>query len=482
MANFVAPFSKKRHPLYMKIIPIILSGGSGTRLWPLSRTQFPKQFVELLDKPLQTLTIERLQKYGKGLLITSQKLKDMTERDIIQNNLQIEKVIYEPMGRNTAAAVALGCRFLELSGRTQEVVGVFPSDSLILKEQEFETALKAAAASAAEGYIVTLGIKPRNPETGFGYIQVKERALNTQKATEVTQFHEKPTLEKAQAFVADGHYFWNAGIFIFQISKMIDLFKKHEPQMWDVIAGLKLDLSNLDEIYAQIKSISIDYAIIEKLSSNELRCVTCDIGWSDVGSWDALVEVTEAYSYDGKNLKKRPVQISSKGNAVFSRQKKKYGIVGCDDLIVVDTADALLICKKGHSQQVKDLVETLKVEDAKIVNEHVFENRPWGRFEILKDEDYYKSKILRVDPGQKISYQSHTKRSEHWVIVKGEAVVVLDDKEHVLKQGDYIFIPRFSKHRILNHTQSVVELIEVQVGSYFGEDDIIRYQDDYGRK
>ncbi|MBC7419440.1 MAG: mannose-1-phosphate guanylyltransferase/mannose-6-phosphate isomerase [Bdellovibrio sp.] len=466
----------------MKIIPIILSGGSGTRLWPLSRTQFPKQFVELLDKPLQTLTIERLQKYGSGLLITSQKLKDMTERDIIQNQLKIEKVIYEPLSKNTAAAVALGCRYLELTGRTQEVVGVFPSDSLILKENEFATALKAAVSSAAEGYIVTLGIKPRSPETGFGYIQVKERALNTQKATEVTQFHEKPTLEKALGFLADGHYFWNAGIFVFQAAKMIDLFKKHEPQMWDVISGLKEDFSNLEEIYAHIKSISIDYAIIEKLSSDELRCVTCDIGWSDVGSWDALVEVTEAYSYDDKNLKKRPVQITAKANTVFSRQKKKYGLVGCDDLIVVDTADALLICKKGYSQKVKDLVETLKVEDSKIVNEHVFENRPWGHFEILKDEDHYKSKIMRVDPGQKISYQSHAKRSEHWVIVKGEAVVVLDDQEHVVKQGEHIFIPRLSKHRILNRTGSIVEFIEVQVGSYFGEDDIVRYQDDYGRK
>ncbi len=466
----------------MKFIPIILSGGSGTRLWPLSRTQFPKQFCELLDKPLQTLTIERLQKFGAGLLITSQKLKDMTERDIIQNQLKIEKVIYEPLGKNTAAAVALGCRFLELTGRTNEVVGVFPSDSLILKQSEFESALKAAVTSAEEGYIVTLGIQPRSPETGFGYIQVQERALNTLKATEVTQFHEKPTLEKAQAFVNDGHYFWNAGIFIFQASKMIDLFKKHEPEMWDLMAELKSDLSNLTQIYSHIKSISIDYAIIEKLTSAELRCVTCDIGWSDVGSWDALVEVTEAYSYDDKNLKKRPVQITAKGNAVFSKQKKKYSLIGCDDLIVVDTADALLVCKKGASQQVKDLVETLKVEDAKIVSEHVFENRPWGRFEVLRDEDYFKSKIIRVDPGQKISYQSHSKRAEHWVIIKGEAIVVLDDKEHEVKQGEHIFIPRQSKHRILNRTDQIVEFIEVQVGSYFGEDDIIRYQDDYGRK
>ena len=465
----------------MKLIPVILSGGSGTRLWPLSRTSFPKQFVELLDKPLQTLTVERLQKYGTGLLITSEKLKDMTERDIIQNKLKIEKVLYEPSSRNTAAAVALSCKYFEMTNRSEEVVGVFPSDSLIQDNAAFEKALGAAVQSAEQGFVVTLGIKPRGPETGFGYIQVQERALNTGKATEVLRFHEKPTSEKAQSFVADGHYFWNAGIFVFKVSKMIEHFKTHEPEMWKKISELTPDLSQLKTIYPEIKNISVDYAILEKLTSGELRCVPCDIGWSDVGSWDALVEVTEGYSYDAKSLKQRPVQIASKGNTVFSREKKKYGIVGSDDLIVVDTADALLICRKGESQKIKDLVEALKTEDQKIVSEHVFENRPWGRFEVLKDETYYKSKVIRVEPGQKISYQSHSKRAEHWVIVKGEALVILDDKEIIVKQGEHIYIPRNSKHRIMNRTESLVEFIEVQVGSYFGEDDIVRYQDDYGR-
>ncbi len=465
----------------MKLIPVILSGGSGTRLWPLSRTSFPKQFCELLDKPLQTLTIERLQKFGRGLLITSEKLKDMTERDIIQNKLQIEKVLYEPAGRNTAAAVALSCKYFEMTGRLEEVVGVFPSDSLIQNNGAFEKALGAAVKSADMGFVATLGIKPRGPETGFGYIQVKERALNTEKATEVLRFHEKPTAEKAQSFVADGHYFWNAGIFVFKVSVMIAHFKTFEPEIWNQISKLTPDLSGLQSIYPDIKNISVDYAILEKLSSEQLRCVPCDIGWSDVGSWDALVEVTEGYSYDAKSLKQRPVQISSKGNTVFSREKKKYGIVGSDDLIIVDTADALLVCHKGDSQKIKELVDALKKEDQKIVSEHVFENRPWGRFEVLKDETYYKSKVIRVEPGQKISYQSHAKRAEHWVIVKGEALVILDDKEIIVKQGEHIYIPQNSKHRVMNRTSSVIEFIEVQVGSYFGEDDIKRFQDDYGR-
>ncbi|MGZ3690845.1 MAG: mannose-1-phosphate guanylyltransferase/mannose-6-phosphate isomerase [Pseudobdellovibrio sp.] len=466
----------------MKIIPVIMSGGSGTRLWPMSRVKYPKQFTELLDKPLQTLAVERLQKFGQCLIVTTEKLKDLTEKDILQNQLKVEKVIYEPFGKNTAAAVALVSKYAQLTGRTHEVMGVFPADSLILKRPEFEMALAAAIESAQKGFVVTLGIKPRGPETGLGYIQVKERALDTQRATEVLKFHEKPTLEKAQQFVADGHYFWNAGIFIFTAGMMIDLFKKHEPEIWNLIDQLYPDLSNLTEIYEKLKNISIDYAIIEKLTQDQLRCVPCDIGWSDVGSWDALVEVTEGQAFEKNSLKKMPVQISAKGNSVFSKQNKKYSFIGCDELIVVDTADALLVCKKNESQKVKELVDTLKTTDEKIITEHVFENRPWGRFEVLRDEPYYKSKIIRVEPGQKLSYQSHEKRAEHWVIVKGEAVVTLNDKEHVLRQGENIFIPQQAKHRVYNRSQGVLEFIEVQVGTYFGEDDIKRYQDDYGRK
>ena len=466
----------------MKFIPIIMSGGSGTRLWPISREKYPKQFCELLEKPLQTMTIERLQKFGAGLLVTAERLKDLTEKDIIQNHLKIEKVLYEPTGKNTAAAVAFACKYLELSGRANEIAGVFSSDALIMKTQELDSALKAAVNAAQENFVVMLGIKPRTPEVGFGYIQVKERALNTQKATEVLKFHEKPTLDKAKDFLKDGHYFWNAGIFVFKVSRMIELFKVHEPELWARFSNLYADLSNLNEIYSELKNISLDYAIIEKLTTAELRCVTCDIGWSDVGSWDAVVEVTEGTAFTKDTIKKQPVQISAKANSVFSKQNKKYGIIGCDDLIVVDTADALMICKKNESQKVKDLVAALKLNDEKITSEHVFENRPWGRFEVLREDNHYKSKIIRVEAGQKISYQSHKQRAEHWVIVKGEAVVTLDDKEHLQKQGSHIFIPQGAKHRIHNRSNSYCEIIEVQTGTYFGEDDITRYQDDYGRR
>lgn len=463
------------------ITPIILSGGSGTRLWPLSRTKLPKQFCELFDKPLQTMTIERLQKYGDGLLVTSERLKDLTEKDIIEHKLKLKKVLYEPEGKNTAPAIALALKYLSLEGKVDQLVGIFPSDSLITNTTRFEKALKTAINAADQDYVVTLGIRPHSAETGFGYIQVKERAVDTDTATEVLKFHEKPNFEQAQKFLQEGCFFWNAGIFIFKVSVMIAHFKKHEPQIWKIIDELKPDLSNLKAVYGQVKSISVDYAIIEKLQAQDLRCVPCDIGWSDVGSWDAMVEVSEALPFTESSLKKQPVQVTAKNNNVFSKLKKKYAFVGCEDLIVVDTADATLICEKGSSQKVKDVVEALKIKDQNLTEDHVFENRPWGMFEVLTEKDYFKSKIIRVEPGQRLSYQSHDRRSEHWIVVKGELTVILDDKEIIVKQGEHIFIPKGTKHRAINYGSVASEFIEVQVGSYFGEDDIVRYQDEYGR-
>lgn len=461
----------------MNLLPVIMSGGSGTRLWPVSRSKFPKQFCELLDKPLHTMTLNRLKKYGPNLVVTNIKFQDLTERDIRTNGFNVEKVLYEPTPRNTAAAIGLVCKYLEFQNKLDQVVGVFSSDNLILDEKSFHEALDVATNAASQGAVVVLGIKPDRPETGFGYIQVQNRQIGTQKATEVLKFHEKPTSSKATEFLNAGTYFWNAGIFIFRAKDMIGHFKKLEPEIWSHLENLKPDLSNLNSVYKDIKSISIDYAILEKLTSPELMCVTCDIGWSDLGSWDSIMEIREGL----QNKDLQNIQVASKNNSVFPIENKSYNFVGVEDLMVIDTPDALLVCKKNESQKVKDVVDRLKITNPDITEEHVFENRPWGKFEILKDQEYYKSKIIRVDAGQKISYQSHAKRSEHWIIVKGEATVVLDDKEIPLKTGQHIFIPQGAKHRIINNSNAAVEFVEVQVGSYFGEDDIVRYQDDYGR-
>lgn len=468
--------------MHMNILPVVMSGGSGTRLWPISRSKFPKQFCELLDQPLHTLTLKRLQTFQPPLIVTSIHFRDLTESDLRVNEFKVEKVIYEPQPKNTAPAIALVCKYLQSLGRTEQVVGVFSSDNLILNETAFYEAVQAAGLAAEKNQIVTLGIKPDKPETGFGYIQVQDRAVGTQKPTAVLKFHEKPSLDLAQTFLNEGTYFWNAGIFIFKVSKMIELFKKFEPEIWSAVEALDSNFSNLKDVYSKMKSISIDYAILEKLTSQELSCVTCDIGWSDLGSWDALADARNSIK---KDQSEQLTEVSAKGNAIVGLHDKVYSMVGVDDLIIVDTADAMLVCKKGESQKVKDIVDKLKLSPQmglkKITEEHVFENRPWGRFEVLKNEEHFKSKIIRVDPNQKISYQSHARRSEHWILVRGSAIVVLDDKEVPLKTGEHIFIPQGAKHRIMNTSSSTVEFIEVQVGSYFGEDDIVRYHDDYGR-
>ncbi|MFZ3231088.1 MAG: mannose-1-phosphate guanylyltransferase/mannose-6-phosphate isomerase [Pseudobdellovibrio sp.] len=464
----------------MKLIPIVLSGGSGTRLWPISRVMYPKQFSQLLEESLQSLTLSRLQRYEPTIIVTSENLINLTEKEIFKNKSIIRKVIYEPEAKNTGPAVAVVCRYLELLGLQDQIAGVFSSDALITDEVSFQHALQAAYLSAQSGQVVTLGIRPDRVETGFGYIQVKKESKLNQ-VTEVLKFHEKPNYQQAEKFISEGNYFWNAGIFIFQISKMIGHFKMHQPEVWAVVSELTGDLKNIKTIYSKLNKISFDYAIIEKLNTSALSCVPCDIGWSDLGSWDVLDQMS---TLDPKKISiaQKPYEIDSTKNSVFSNEKKTYGLVGVDDLIIVDTADALMICKKGESQKVKDLVDIIKIDQIKITEEHVFENRPWGQFEVLNDEKHFKSKIIKVDSGQKISYQSHAQRAEHWVIVQGEATVILNDKEHDLKTGDHIFIPQGAKHRIHNKSAGIVEFIEVQVGSYFGEDDITRYQDDYGRE
>ena len=462
------------------MIPVILSGGSGTRLWPVSRVKFPKQFNDLFEEPLQNLTLKRVGSLGKPMIITSITLRDFTEKKALEAGFPEIDVVYEPFGRNTGPAVAALCRILELRGLANEVAAVFPADHLVDDEVVFHSALDLAEKGARRGKVVTLGLKPKSPETGYGYIQTEKLpfSYNDQLSSfSVVKFHEKPTLETAKQFLADGSFFWNAGIFVFEVQLMIDLFKKYQPQIWAGVAALKPDFSNIKEIYERLPSISLDFAIMEKLSGDELLCVPCDPGWSDVGSWDAVAEV---YENTGRS-KGNPIEVDSKNNFVLPKQGKRYAFVGVDDLIVVDTEDALLISSKGHTQQVKTVVDRLKVEAPKLAIEHVFEERPWGRFEIMRDQKHFKSKIIQVNVGAQISYQSHEKREEHWIIVRGIGEIILDEKVMGVQVGSYMRIPTGAKHRIRNVGTEPLEFIEVQLGTYFGEDDIVRYKDDYKR-
>lgn len=462
------------------MIPVILSGGSGTRLWPVSRSKYPKQFCPLFEDSLQNLTLKRLGRFGKPMIVTSKALRDFTLKKAEEAGFSQIDVIFEPIGKNTAPAIALLCRVLELKKMEQEVVGVFPADHLVQKEEVFSEAIELGIACAFENKVVTLGLKPTEPATGYGYIQVEKQPFNFKKqmnSYRVRKFHEKPNLEIAKEFLKDGSYFWNAGIFIFKVSKMIELFVKFQPQIWDSLKELKADFSNIQTVYEKMPSISIDYAIMENLSESELLCVPCDPHWSDVGSWDA---VSDVYHRNGQHPAKL-TEVDSKNNFVLPYKNKHYAFVGVENLIVVDTDDALMISEKGASQDVKIVVDRLKKNNPQLIEQHTFEERPWGRFEILRDEVHFKSKVIRVDAGQQLSLQSHTRREEHWVVVKGTGEVVVNEEVIPVAAGSYVKIPLGAKHRMRNNSKESLEFIEVQLGSYFGEDDITRYQDDYNR-
>lgn len=457
------------------MIPVILSGGSGTRLWPVSRQQMPKQFCEIFEKPLQTLTLQRSLRLGTPWIVTSKALQTLTELNLKNNKAEGVRTVYEPIGKNTAPAIAVLCQLLLAQGKGDDVVAIFPSDHLITKETAFLEVVKFAETVAKENKVVTLGITPSYPETGYGYIQTKAVSAKDNgslKAYAVVKFHEKPSLDKAKEFLSQGSFSWNAGIFVFKVAHMVSLFEKHQPEMWSLVSTLKADASNLEEIYSKVVSISIDYAIMEKLGGDELTCIPAEFGWSDVGSWDAVASLQ-----DGHDI----LNVKGQDNFVFGDGKKHYSMIGMEDVIVIDTADAMLLVKKGMSQDVRHVVEALTQQKSKLVKEHVFEYRPWGYFEILKDTEFFKSKVIRVNPHAQLSYQSHAKREEHWTITRGAGEVVLNDQVIAVKAGMHIHIPLGAKHRMRNNTDEMLEFVEVQLGTYFGEDDIVRYQDDYKR-
>lgn len=464
------------------MIPVIISGGSGSRLWPVSRASYPKQFCEFYDQSFLATTAERLVPLGEPMVVTVQSMKAMTEKTFRQMNLKTESILAEPMGKNTAPALAWLCHVLDQQGHSDQIVGVFAADHLILDPKGFREACRLAEKAAANNVIVTLGIQPTYPATGYGYIEVTDQAIETSKdfkAFAVKGFREKPNIAKAEEFLKTGKHFWNAGIFFFRVSHLIKCFELHLPELWAKIRMIKEDGSNLAYQYALLEAVSFDQGIMEKVK--EQVCIPCDVGWSDVGSWDEIARLEEEVSELKSGTHAQVFTEDAHHNYVFSFQNRVVGLVGVDNLIVVETPDATLIAKKGQTQKVKDIVDQVRKAGLPEATEHLFENRPWGRYEILADKNQYKAKTITVDPGQQLSYQSHAKREEHWVVISGVAEVVLDEKVHSLKGGEHIFIPKGAKHRMRNPGKEPLVFVEVQTGSYFGEDDIVRYQDDYNR-
>lgn len=463
------------------MIPVILSGGSGSRLWPISRSSYPKQFCDIFDEPLLEKTLKRLMSLGSPYVITVESLRVLTDKCVTDLGMKSEQVIYEPLAKNTAPAIALICQKMLLDKKENEILGIFPADHLIGDEAEFKKVIQFAKLCAEKNQIVTVGIEPDYPATGFGYIECTETEFQKDGALvakQVQGFREKPNLATAEKFLSEKRYYWNAGMFIFKVSTMVKELQTHMPDLWKIVATLKSDLSNLKDVYEQVPSISIDYGVMEKATSQV--CIPCRIGWSDLGSWDDFAKLFKSQPTLGASASDVH-EVQSKNNFVFALKQKLVGLVGVEDLIIIDTPDALLISKKGSTQEIKTLVEDLNKKKSKKTSEHSFDFRPWGQYEILSDTSDFKIKVIKVNPGAQLSYQSHEHRSEHWVVIEGEGDVIINEQALSVFPGSSIVIPENSKHRIKNTGTKVLRFVEVQTGDYFGEDDIKRYQDDYKR-
>ncbi len=462
------------------MISLVLSGGVGSRLWPVSRETVPKPFSDFFEQSLFEMTVKRLAPLGEVQVCTGEKLRGITQRFIREKKLPIEHCFFEPVGRNTAPAIALACWWHINHGGGQSVMGVFPSDHWIGDQEEFSQVIKLAERCALEGKIVTLGLKPTYPATGFGYIEYSDCELDksqTHKAFEVKGFREKPSKEVATDFLKKGNFVWNSGMFIFKIEIMAQAFEKFMPELWSGVKKIDPNLSNINDVFPSLPSESIDYGVMEK-AKNQVN-IPCSLGWSDLGSWDDVANIANRASSTSHSSSFHNKSESCYG---YSSSNKTLAFSNVDDLIVVDTSDAILVTKKGSSQDVKNLYDMIKNKTPQVVQHASFEHRPWGRYDNIYEEDDFKAKVIHVDPGQQLSYQSHEKRSEVWVIVRGVGEVVLDDQVQPIKKGSVIQIPFETKHRIRNIGHTPLVFVEVQTGEYFGEDDIVRYADDYKRK
>ncbi len=459
-------------------IPFILCGGSGTRLWPKSRVSMPKQYCDLFGINLFEMTLLRFANAPKiGIITTASQLPLIRKSSpqVMSATAKIE--ILEPHGRNTAPAIALAVHAMEQSGDGNAIIGIFPADHYIADSAAFREAVERAAKVAADGEMVTLGIQPTYPATGYGYIETRPSST-PREARVATRFHEKPDAVRAARYLASGSFFWNAGIFVARVDTIAKAFAKHAEELWAGIRRVKDPLAPTKDEYSSLPAVSFDVAIMEKLQ--EHVCIPVDCGWSDVGTWDSLISTlgsSETAAKDDPNV----VRLDSKDAKVLSHRNRKIVLIDCPETNVVDTEDGTLVFKTGSSEKVKAAYEELLKRKAREATEHPFEFRPWGDFEILRDTADFKSKVIHVLPGQRLSYQSHARRAEHWIVIRGEAEITLNDQIVRTRPGEHIFIPQGAKHRISNPGAEVLEFIEVQVGTYFGEDDIVRYQDDYKR-
>ena len=468
---------------------IILCGGSGTRLWPISRTLMPKQFVKLFnDESLFQLTVKRNENSCDQQFIVSNAEQYFLAVDQLEElNSTHNKFLLEPVGRNTAPAIALACLALD----KDEIVLVSSSDHLIKNEKEYAKVLEEAKTLAEADNLITFGITAEYAETGYGYIEAGDEypthtlasGVSAFSARDVKAFHEKPDASTAQKYVDAGNFYWNSGIFCFKAGVFLEELQKYSPEIYETSRvayenakdDTILRISH-DDMQA-IPEDSIDYAVMEK--SSKVKVVAANIDWSDLGSFDALAEEFEKDA-NGNTLNDNLIAINSKNNFVYPSERM-ITLADIDDLIVVDTPDALLISEKGNSAKIKTIVKELKGREGELHHIHQTAHRPWGTYTILEDTPGYKIKRIVVKPGKRLSLQKHFHRSEHWIIVSGTATVTVGDKVEIVRPNESTYIKMGEIHRLENEGKIDVVLIEAQVGEYTGEDDIVRIEDDFKR-
>jgi len=472
-----------------KIIPIILSGGAGSRLWPVSRRMHPKPFMEVAGKPLLAHALERAALIAnEALIVTNQDHYFLTENLLkeAQETLQVSYLL-EPKGRNTAPAIALAVRHIQKVHGDAAVCLVLAADHLISDDAAFEKAVDQAAEQAQAGNLVVFGIRPTGPETGYGYLEVAESNGEPQP---LESFVEKPDRVTAEKYLAEGRYFWNSGMFCFTAGVMAENMATHAS---DVLAASEAAFAEAQEeggatrfdeaSFIAQPDISIDYAVMEK--AEKIAMVPAGFGWSDVGSWDAVASAHEADIDGNSAVGIDNVQFVETHNTHIestSHTKKVIAAIGVENLVIIDTPDALLVGDRAKSQDVKLVVEALKASaDAELTELPATVHRPWGTYATLKHEDGHQVKRITVAPGQKLSLQYHHKRAEHWVVTQGKALVQIGDTEFETGPGEYRYIPLGEKHRLTNIGDSELVLVEVQIGDYLGEDDIVRLEDKYSR-
>ncbi|MES9970386.1 MAG: mannose-1-phosphate guanylyltransferase/mannose-6-phosphate isomerase [Candidatus Thiodiazotropha sp.] len=469
------------------IIPVILSGGSGTRLWPLSRSAYPKQFIPLTDEQSlfqQTLLrMSDIPDAGDALIVCNEEHRFMVAEQMRQLNRDSLGIMLEPVGRNTAPAIA--CAALHaLSLNPDAVLLVTPSDHMIRDREKFIAAMLQGLNSVDDGGLVTFGIVPDKPETGYGYIR-KQAASTSSGVFPVAEFVEKPDLETAKAYLASGDFYWNSGMFVFRADAYLQELEQFHPEILQAagkaceLIKSDMDFLRLDkDAFTACPAESIDYAVMEKTEKSVV--VPMDAGWSDVGSWSALADVTVEEG-NGGNVVQGDVLIKGVSNSYLRSENRMIAGIGLDNLIVVETADAVLVADKAHVQDVKEIVEELKSSGRCEHISHVRVYRPWGNYETVDECDRFKVKRIVVNPGASLSLQQHHHRAEHWVVVKGTAQITKGEKEIMLTEDQSVYIPLGTKHRLTNPGLIPLEIVEVQTGSYLGEDDIVRFSDEYGR-